>query len=341
MIALKKFFINLFLLILSFSVVFLCIEFFLKYHYPQDLSGSWRIRNESGLITNKNKGESKHSWGGGELNVRYSFGEYHNRIYQNLLVDYPNEKILILGDSFTFGWLLNDEDTFIYQLQEKFNNTLFINAAAGGWGTADHLKYTELYCKKINPKEVWVFLNNDDIQRSINSNLYKIDNNDELIKLNPQVNINQKIKFFLNSFFLYQWLLENFHSIQLIRNVLIKIPDSNITFSKIKNSTHDSNFLAKKLFIELKKETKFCNSDLKIFYLGWPEWHNDNKILNFIKLANKENFFYNNNINFFNLGYTNYMIDINKNENFYKLKEGHPNKLGNKKIFFAILSILK
>ena len=64
MIALKKILINLFLLILSFSAVFLCIEIFLKYHYPQDLSGSWRIRNESGLITNKNKGESKHSWGG-------------------------------------------------------------------------------------------------------------------------------------------------------------------------------------------------------------------------------------------------------------------------------------
>jgi hypothetical protein len=35
------------------------------------------------------------------------------------------------------------------------------------------------------------------------------------------------------------------------------------------------------------------------------------------------------------------MIDVKKNENYYKLKEGHPNKLGNKKIFFAILSILK
>jgi len=56
----KKNIINLFLLILSISVVFFSIEIYLKNFYPQNLSGSWRIRNENGLITNKNSGEAKH-----------------------------------------------------------------------------------------------------------------------------------------------------------------------------------------------------------------------------------------------------------------------------------------
>ncbi len=62
MILSKKNKINLFLFILSLSIVFLVIEIFLKNFYPQNLSGSWRIRNESGLITNKKSGEAKHYW---------------------------------------------------------------------------------------------------------------------------------------------------------------------------------------------------------------------------------------------------------------------------------------
>ena len=62
MILSKKNKINLFLFILSLCVVFFFVEIFLKNFYPQSLSGSWRILNKSGLITNKNSGEAKHYW---------------------------------------------------------------------------------------------------------------------------------------------------------------------------------------------------------------------------------------------------------------------------------------
>jgi hypothetical protein len=356
MILSKKNKINLFLFILSLSIVFLVIEIFLKNFYPQNLSGSWRIRNESGLITNKKSGEAKHYWknseeikkrggrvGEAELYAKYSFGEFHNRIYKNLLVDQLNEKILILGDSYTFGWLLNDEDTFVYQLQKNFMNKFFVNSAAGGWGTADHLKYIQLYCKKINPKEVWIFFNNADINRSITSNLYKIDHDNKLIELNPKISFQEKIKISLNSFYLYHWLLENSHSVQLIRNFFIKIPDHNITFNKIKNSTNDSSYFVKKLFIELKKETELCKTNLKIFYLAWPidNENDNNQTTSFINLTNKEKFYIKHDIKFYNLNYSKYMIDVNKNLSYYKLKEGHPNKHGNKNIFLSIVDMLK
>jgi hypothetical protein len=360
MILSKKNIINFFLFILSLSIVFFFIEIFLKNFYPQNLSGSWRIRDESGLIINKKNSESKHYWknkeeikkksGGGEaeLNVKYSFGEFNNRIYKNLLVDESNEKILILGDSYTFGWLLNDEDTFIYQLQKNFMNKFFVNSANGGWGTADHLKYIQLYCKKINPKEVWIFFNNADINRSILSNLYKIDYDGKLIELNPKISFQQKIKIFLNSFYLYHWFLENSHSVQLIRNSFIKIPDHNITdhnitFNKIKNSLNDSSYFVKKLFIEIKKETELCKANLKIFYLAWPidkEDHN-NETKSFINLTTKEKFYIKHDIKFYNLKYSKHMIDVNKNADYYKLKEGHPNKFGNKNIFLSIVNMLK
>jgi hypothetical protein len=339
---LKKFFINFFLVILSLFVAIVAIEFFLKYFKPQDLSGSWRLRDETGLNLNKNSGESKHSFNKNSLKVKYSFGKYHNRKYPNLFGN-EKKKILILGDSFTFGWLLNDEDTFIYLLQKKFKDKTFINAAAGAWGTTDHLRYIENYCKKINPKEVWIFLNNEDIPRSIRSNLYKLDNEGKLIKLIPQISFQQKIKFFLNSSLIYQWLIEHSNFIQLIRNNFIKISDHNITYDKIKNnqSHSDYNLFAKKLFLEINNQTKLCNANLKIFYIGWPLWNENYETLDFIKLAEKENFFIKNSIVYFNLGSTIYMNNINNNVDYYKFEEGHPNKFGNKNIFFAIQSFLK
>lgn len=335
---LKKKISNLFLIITSLCLAFLFVELILKYFYPQNLSGSWRVMHESGLILNKNNGQSKHEWNGGKLKAKYLFGQYHNRIYKDLPIPISNKKILILGDSFTFGWLLNDEDTFVYQLQKKFGNRFFINVAAGGWGTADHLKYIELYCNKINPEQVWIFLNNSDIDRAIHSNLYVIDERNKLSKVKPQENIVTKIKFTINYFLLYQWLLENLHTVQLIRNFFLETTVYNATFKNSNNFTNDQKYLLlqKKLFIEIKKEVNVCNANLKIFYIGWPHYDNKNKTESFIKLVEKEMFFFKNNIEFYNLKYTKYMIDVNKNPKYYELGETHPNQYGNNKIFFAI-----
>lgn len=254
----KKAIINLFLVIFTLSISFFAIEVFCKIFYPQSLSGSWRTINNKGLILNKSSGDASHYWKEKgkreELFVRYSFGEYNNRIYKNLLVDQSSEKILILGDSFTFGWLLNDEDTFVYNLQKKFINKFFLNSASGGWGTADHLKYLQMYCKKINPKEVWIFVNNSDIDRSIRSNLYDIDNDRKLIELNPKLSLSQKIKVLANSVSFYNFLLENFHSIQLIRIFFTQTPEHNTTFNKKHKFFNDPNSFGKILFIELKKK---------------------------------------------------------------------------------------
>ena len=192
-----------------------------------------------------------------------------------------------------------------------------------------------------------IFFNNSDIRRSILSNLYKIDYDGKLIELNPKISFKQKIKIFINSFYLYNFLLENSHSIQLIRNVLIKIPDHNEIkipdHNKIKNSSNESNYFVKKLFIELKKKTELCKANLKIFYLAWPIDKEDlnNETTSFINLTNKEKFFIKYDIKFYNLKVSKHMIDVNNNLSYYKLDEGHPNKFGNINIFLSLVDILK
>ena len=56
-------------------------------------------------------------------------------------------------------------------------NYNFINVAVGAWGSSQYTLFTELYCKKIKPKKIIVFMNTDDMYRGYNSGFYKIEKN--------------------------------------------------------------------------------------------------------------------------------------------------------------------
>src|SRR5262249_35080710 len=59
------------------------------------------------------------------------------------------ERILALGDSFTFGVGLSEEDTYVARLQKKIDSVFgadriaLLNAGSGGTGTAEHLAFLE------------------------------------------------------------------------------------------------------------------------------------------------------------------------------------------------------
>lgn len=86
-----------------------------------------------------------------------------------------------------------------------------------------------------------------------------------------------------------------------------------------------------------------CKANLKIFYLGWPIDKEDlnNETKSFINLTNKDKFFINHDIKFYNLMYSKHMINVKNNVNYYRLIEGHPNKYGNTNIFLSVVDVLK
>lgn len=218
---------NLLLLVVALAASAVLAEAALRFLLPQNLSGSWRIQTETGLLVNKSQGSSRHQFG--ERVVRYRFAVPHLRELKRTSLPGAS-RILVLGDSFTFGWLLDDGDTYVARLQElidaEFGAGTFVllDAAAGGWGTADYLFFLEDFGSQIRPDAVLVFLNIDDIGRSLASPLLKVGyggagTTAERVRVPPS-----RLKQALNSgpiSSVYQWVLEHSHLLQLIRKALL------------------------------------------------------------------------------------------------------------------------
>ena len=110
---------NIALVLTSVLIALLLAELITRSFFPQNLNGTWVIEHNSGLALNKTTGTSRAQFG--ERVVSYHFGEYHNRKTEkqdSLQKGMP--KLLVLGDSFTFGILLPDGTTYADRLQDHF-----------------------------------------------------------------------------------------------------------------------------------------------------------------------------------------------------------------------------
>ena len=204
------------LLCASLTASLLLAEFIVSLVMPQDLSGTWGEQTERGLVVNKSAGRARHQLG--SRVVYYSFTAPHLRAP----APKASVKVLVLGDSYTFGYLLGDKDTPVNLLQtrldEEFGPEVFSlhNAAVGGWGAGDYVAFVEDFGEEIAPDIILVFLNTDDIGRSLASPLWSFSPPDaNLTRVNAP---RSRLKTLMNGLPGYQWLLEHSHLVQLLRN---------------------------------------------------------------------------------------------------------------------------
>jgi hypothetical protein len=83
---------------------------------PQNLSSSFRISDKHGIQVHQPGESSSHQLG--ERVAKYKLRPDGLREYGAANAE---NRILLLGDSFTFGWLLNAEHTYIKHLQTKID----------------------------------------------------------------------------------------------------------------------------------------------------------------------------------------------------------------------------
>jgi len=335
---------NLFLLFCTFFLIILLSELFIRFFFPQDLQRFWATNEkEYGLMLNKKNYIHKLTRFK-SFKAKYTFGEYHNRVTLKN-PDPLKKKILILGESFTLGWLIDDQNTFVHKLQMDNLDYNFINVAVGGWGSENYTLFTEMFCTDIKPNKIFVFLNTDDFNRGFESGFYQEKNNN-LVKNKVNFKDNQKPSNFDKKIPLYKFLKSHSHLFMLTRNVvhnLFKKPKFNPWSSdrywprpiKSFNVEYSNKVLEfnKKVFLHLKSISTDCNASLHIFNLMWADHSmmldtNPNKL--FLQSANS--FFAKNDIDYYEDNSK--MKDLYENPMKYIIDtDFHPNYLGTELIY--------
>lgn len=203
------------LLALSTAFALLAAEVIVGFVMPQNLSGSWIIETDKGLRANKSQGNARHQLG--KRVVTYDFAAPHLRGPSAV----GKVRVLIVGDSFTFGWLLDDKSNYVSLLQRKLderfgpNAIALLNAATGGWGTADQVAFIEDFGALIKPDVVLAVINTDDIGRALDSRLFQFDETTRTLTRTAVAR--SRIKDAVNGVPGYQWLLEHSNLVQLAR----------------------------------------------------------------------------------------------------------------------------
>ena len=356
---------NILLIIISVFIIIIIIEITLRLFFPQPLKGSWLKQDKTGLYINKNSGksidESKYS-----KRVKYSFDIFYNRKTETKVIKEDN-RILTLGDSYTFGYLLPDGSSYVDKLQNKFLDYQFINSAVIGWGSEDYFKFIENYCLFIKPKYVLIFFNNHDFARSIEDRFYTLDDNNVILVKNYRIN---KLNSFLRNTFFFEEILENSHLISIIRKSLTdiyyskylplknKLNNRSITINENNHSTDNrlpinnlNNSETKydfdyKTFNKIKKViihgngiVNSCNSKLIIINLGVNQHKKRNTE---IDILISDNFFNINKIKFYDLSMDeNILYYVNNTEYLTIKSDGHPNEEGADYIYRALIDVIK
>jgi len=336
---------NLIVLFISLFVSLLCGEFLIRIIAPQNLSGSWFVETDNGLVANKSNGSANAQLG--KRNVLYHFYEPHLR---DTPIKDKGIKILAVGDSFTFGMLLNKEDTYINHLQNyidnEFGNECFqlLNGAAGGWGASSYAAFIEDFGPIIKPEIVLVFINTDDIGRSITKPIYTFD---EAGKLKRNILKTSTLKKIVNSIYGYQWLLAHSHLIQIVRASIIKFgqpihnPQTVKTEKKLLIAGPMSNIpgisrdyaikLGQAIFKRIKKWCDENNAELIITTTGWHNLNNADISLEPTKafMSHSSTFFNSIGASFFDIST---FVSKYKTIDMIIPDDGHPNEAGSKLI---------
>ncbi|MCC5942780.1 MAG: SGNH/GDSL hydrolase family protein [Balneolaceae bacterium] len=163
-------------LLMSTGVIIglLIAEILVRIFLPQNRLTTWIEMHPDGFMMNQKGVTAIHNFN--ERQVQYRLNEAGLRGEQLPPDDELN--VLFLGDSFTFGLLLDEGNTFIKLLQENVNAIFpeqrinLLNGGVGGAGLADWPLWLGEFGQTVSPDIVIYMMNTSDLDRSISKNLF-------------------------------------------------------------------------------------------------------------------------------------------------------------------------
>jgi len=336
-------------LVASLFVGLLVGEVVVRVAAPQNLSGTWREYHARGYLVNKADGTARHQFG--DRVVHYRFNEHHMR---GAPIGSGKVRVLALGDSFTFGWLLDEPDTYLANLQKRVDESFpsgqfeILNGAAGGWGTEDYVAFLEDYGESIKPEIVLAFLGIDDTRRALNGRIYRVADTAALtLEPTGYKRFESTLKRLANAMPGYQFFLEHSHLLQLVRKVSLRGETAAFRAPTGMGPSADSKTLPavaandpaivkqKALFIRLADWCNKHNAKLLVT-TNWPVDQNYSPIPmnnpNRAFRAQTAEFFRDRGIEFFDAGPAIGRQIGNQLDNYQIKDDGHPTEAGAKLI---------
>lgn len=137
----------------------------------------------------------------------------------------PNElRVLVLGDSHTFGYEVNQEQTYSAvtekRLREKGIDATVINAGLSGTGTGEQLVFLEQEGMRYQPDYVVLGFFSNDFDDNLKSAFFKLDQQDSLVIDHKEHIPGVKIQNFIYQFACIRWLSEHSYLYNFVFNTV-------------------------------------------------------------------------------------------------------------------------
>lgn len=183
-------------------------------------------------------------------------------------------RIMTLGDSFTIGYEVQQEETYSAILEKYLRGKGYpvevINTGVSGFGTAEELIFFQEEGLKYHPDVVILGFYENDLTDNIRSDLFRLVNDQPVLHKKeylPAI----KTRNFLNSFFLYRWLSEHSYFHNYLNNVLTILMKEEETQKYVKEIGKSSNpnlpDYENKLAIALVKQIYSLARQYKIYFI--------------------------------------------------------------------------
>lgn len=311
-----------------FFLILFVVEAILKIYYPLNHGGVYyefysekeikpSLADPKILLPNK-----KFIHKSSEFNAIVTSTDYGNRISNK---DNKLEKHIFIGDSFTFGHGVNDQDTFVY-LFCKMKQISCVNLGKPGTDQGSQLNILQNYLKNNNIKliqlNIFIFYscNMEASGNDLKSNLQRY-NTEEKLTQKKIIKNNQDVSLSRNR--VLNFLKTNLYKSEIIKrsiNLFISNLKNNLAkcskINEINKSFESLDFYLKK-FINVAKVN---NAKIKVYAIP-PYYEINNKLSNNI---------FKDLINLKSIKISN--IDNLEIDNYYKF-DGHLNKFGHIKIY--------